>query len=115
MVLFNHGDEDFHVQVGDRIAQIIIQRIMDFSLTEAIQQTPRGVNGFGSTCVNGFNSTDAINLNAETSSVNHMETDDLLLIDTPCDSVIYSCTRSYKNNLSVNVVTRNKYYTLYVT
>ena len=51
-----------------------------FSLTEAIQQTPR--------CVNGFGSTDTIILNAETSSVNHMETNDLLLNDTPYDKAV---------------------------
>ena len=40
------------------------------------------------TSPNGFNSTDAINLNAETASVHHMETDDLLLIDTPYDGAV---------------------------
>jgi dUTP pyrophosphatase len=51
VVLFNHGTEDFAVEKGDRIAQLILERI---SMAEAVEvdelpETTRGVDGFGST------------------------------------------------------------------
>ena len=51
MVLFNFGHEDFHVYIGDRITQLILERI---SMVHAVQvdeltETQRGVGGFGST------------------------------------------------------------------
>ena len=51
VVLFNFGNEEFKVNVGDRIAQLILEQI---SMVEAIQvdelsTTLRGYGGFGST------------------------------------------------------------------
>lgn len=53
MVLFNFGKEDFHVDIGDRIAQLILEQI---SMVPAVQveeltETERGAGGFGSTGV----------------------------------------------------------------
>lgn len=52
-VLFNHSDEDFEVKVGDRIAQIVFEKIYTPELKEVdydeLTSTERGVNGFGST------------------------------------------------------------------
>ena len=53
VVLFNFGSEDFNVEVGDRIAQLILEQI---SMVPAVQveeltETERGVGGFGSTGV----------------------------------------------------------------
>ena len=53
VVLFNHGDEDFQVKMGDRIAQLILEKI-DTPLVEEVQglgETVRGSGGFGSTGV----------------------------------------------------------------
>jgi dUTP pyrophosphatase len=55
VVLFNFGSEDFHVEVGDRIAQLILEQI---SMVPAVQveeltETERGAGGFGSTGVSG--------------------------------------------------------------
>uniref|UniRef100_A0A023F852 Deoxyuridine 5'-triphosphate nucleotidohydrolase n=1 Tax=Triatoma infestans TaxID=30076 RepID=A0A023F852_TRIIF len=54
VVLFNHGPEDFVVKEGDRIAQLICERILYPSLQEVqtIDVTNRGSGGFGSTGVN---------------------------------------------------------------
>ncbi|XP_014245631.1 deoxyuridine 5'-triphosphate nucleotidohydrolase [Cimex lectularius] len=54
VVLFNHGSEDFHVKEGDRIAQLICEKIFYPSLQEVeeIKETERGTGGFGSTGVN---------------------------------------------------------------
>jgi dUTP pyrophosphatase len=51
VVLVNHGDEAFHVAAGDRVAQLLIQRIerAAFVTTEALPRSGRGEGGFGST------------------------------------------------------------------
>ncbi|EUB61043.1 Deoxyuridine 5'-triphosphate nucleotidohydrolase [Echinococcus granulosus] len=53
VILFNFGDEDFHVKRGDRIAQLICERIFIPSLKECqtLDETKRGANGYGSTGV----------------------------------------------------------------
>jgi dUTP pyrophosphatase len=53
VILFNHSDNDFEVKRGDRIAQLILERI---SMAEAVEvedldSTTRGAGGFGSTGV----------------------------------------------------------------
>ncbi|XP_019869645.1 deoxyuridine 5'-triphosphate nucleotidohydrolase isoform X2 [Aethina tumida] len=54
VVLFNHGDNDFAVQPGDRIAQLICEKIYYPKLVEVkeLTDTARGEGGFGSTGVN---------------------------------------------------------------
>ena len=51
VVLFNHGDLPFMVQVGDRIAQLICEKIVYPQLKEVdyLENTKRGKKGFGST------------------------------------------------------------------
>ena len=51
VILFNHGDQMFKVEKGDRIAQLIIEKISQPVIVEvnSIQKTVRGANGFGST------------------------------------------------------------------
>ncbi|KAK2660515.1 hypothetical protein Ddye_007048 [Dipteronia dyeriana] len=53
VILFNHSDVDFEVKVGDRIAQLIIEKIMtpDVLEVEDLDSTVRGEGGFGSTGV----------------------------------------------------------------
>lgn len=51
VVLFNHSNEDFEVAPGDRIAQLICERIIYPKLEEvkSLSDTNRGIGGFGST------------------------------------------------------------------
>ncbi|PPR02483.1 hypothetical protein CVT24_002032 [Panaeolus cyanescens] len=51
VLLFNHSDKDFEVQEGDRIAQLIIERIYTPEVQEVddLEETVRGAGGFGST------------------------------------------------------------------
>ena len=51
VVLFNHSAEDFAVQVGERIAQLILERIETPQVKKgaALEDTNRGARGFGST------------------------------------------------------------------
>ncbi|CAA3005300.1 deoxyuridine 5 -triphosphate nucleotidohydrolase [Olea europaea subsp. europaea] len=53
VILFNHSDVDFEVKTGDRIAQLIIQKIETPEVTEVddLDSTVRGSGGFGSTGV----------------------------------------------------------------
>ncbi|XP_014505322.1 deoxyuridine 5'-triphosphate nucleotidohydrolase-like [Vigna radiata var. radiata] len=53
VILFNHSDLDFEVKVGDRVAQLIIEKIVTPSVTEVddLDETVRGEGGFGSTGV----------------------------------------------------------------
>ncbi|VDL39447.1 unnamed protein product [Hymenolepis diminuta] len=53
VVLFNFGDEDFTVKRGDRIAQLICEKIYLPTLEECsnLGETKRGANGYGSTGV----------------------------------------------------------------
>lgn len=56
VLLFNHNDIDFQVSKGDRIAQLILERIytpeiqvLDDETWETAKSTQRGAGGFGST------------------------------------------------------------------
>jgi dUTP pyrophosphatase len=54
VLLFNHGSDNFQIKTGDRIAQLVIEKIVDdleIRLVENISETDRGSGGFGSTGV----------------------------------------------------------------
>ena len=54
VLLFNHGETDFEVKEGDRIAQLVIERIYTPEVVEVqeLEASVRGAGGFGSTGVN---------------------------------------------------------------
>ena len=51
VVIFNHLNKPFLVSKGDRIAQLIIEKIAMLKLIEVdrLETTKRGINGYGST------------------------------------------------------------------
>lgn len=51
ILLFNHSDEEFKIAPGDRIAQLICEKIEYPELQEldTLDETARGAGGFGST------------------------------------------------------------------
>ena len=51
VILFNFGTEEFAVKKGDRIAQLICERIYlpDLEELPTLDDTERGAGGFGST------------------------------------------------------------------
>lgn len=53
VVLYNSSDVDFDVKTGDRIAQMILEKInrVNVILTKELDDTTRGTCGFGSTGV----------------------------------------------------------------
>ena len=55
VILANFGDEDFEVKKGDRIAQMILERITTPECVEVedLEATERGAGGFGDHCLVG--------------------------------------------------------------
>ncbi|KAF4581150.1 dUTP diphosphatase [Ophiocordyceps camponoti-floridani] len=51
VLLFNHADTAYDVKAGDRIAQLILERIVtpDVVEVEELEESVRGAGGFGST------------------------------------------------------------------
>jgi len=51
VLLFNHADMDYQVKEGDRIAQLIIEKIYTPEILEVeeLEASVRGAGGFGST------------------------------------------------------------------
>ena len=51
VVIYNHGDADFIINNGDRIAQMILSPVVKMELNETndLPKTIRGEGGFGST------------------------------------------------------------------
>jgi len=50
VILVNHGEHDFHIQRGDRIAQMVIASLppVAFAEVQTLDDTARGSGGFGS-------------------------------------------------------------------
>lgn len=50
VVLQNHSDSDYTVRVGDRAAQMLIQRVSEVEITveSTLDKSDRGTGGFGS-------------------------------------------------------------------
>lgn len=49
--LYNNGDTDYYVKVGDKISQLVVMKIEipEIELVDSLEETDRGNNGFGST------------------------------------------------------------------
>ena len=72
VVLFNHGNQDFEVKMGDRIALLILEKI-DTPPVEEVQgldSTVRGTGGFGSIGVKSRNDTGSASKKNETNGKN---------------------------------------------
>jgi len=51
VLLFNHSDSEFQIEPGDRIAQLLIQKVerVEFIPVDQLNETARNEGGFGST------------------------------------------------------------------
>lgn len=52
VVLFNHSQRDFAIKKGDRVAQLILEKIVDDAqivVVDSLEESARGAGGFGST------------------------------------------------------------------
>ena len=59
IVLFNHSNIDFKIEIGDRVAQLILEKIEIAEVVEVceLEDTKRGSGGFGSTGASKFAKT----------------------------------------------------------
>ncbi|XP_046920248.2 deoxyuridine triphosphatase [Dermatophagoides farinae] len=59
VIIFNHGDQAFTVTCGDRIAQLLLEKIITPEVIEVdeLDTTERNAGGFGSTGVSSSSST----------------------------------------------------------
>jgi len=50
-VLINHGNTDFRVEHGDRIAQLVVAPVTRITIqaADSLDDTDRGAGGYGST------------------------------------------------------------------
>jgi dUTP pyrophosphatase len=57
VILFNHGDERFSFSIGDKLAQLIIEKIAHVTMisVRTLDYTNRGADGFGSTGISNLN------------------------------------------------------------
>lgn len=51
IILINHSKTNFHIEKGDRVAQMIFSKVVDVTIqvTDSLSETTRGDGGFGST------------------------------------------------------------------
>ena len=51
IILFNHSDVDFNIKAGDKVAQLILEKIAiaEVEEVESLDETVRGDGGYGST------------------------------------------------------------------
>lgn len=60
VLLINHGDQLFNISDGDRIGQIVFNKVerVEWEPVESLEQTTRGEGGFGSTGTNSKSNDD---------------------------------------------------------
>lgn len=58
IILINHGKQQFHVEKGMKIAQMVIKPVLKVTIKEVVEltDTTRGEGGFGSTGLSSKNS-----------------------------------------------------------
>lgn len=58
IILINHGKQQFHVEKGMKIAQMVIKPVLKVTIKEVVEltDTTRGQGGFGSTGLSSKNS-----------------------------------------------------------
>ena len=51
VLLFNHSNENFNIERGDRVAQLLVQKVesINFLAVDILEETERNEGGFGST------------------------------------------------------------------
>eukprot|EP00798_Chlamydomonas_sp_ICE-L_P021669 gene21669-28686_t len=91
VILFNHSEQDFIVKKGDRVAQLVLERIATPTVIEVddLDGTDRGAGGFGSTVMEvddldgtdrragGFSSTGVAEKNIVSVATSHVGLRDL--------------------------------------
>ena len=100
LVLFNFGDEDFKINMGDKIAQLIFEKTKTLAVIEAnsLEETGRGNKGFGST-----------RINSEEQKLIGQSPDQISSTDQLSDSVQdRKCMKQWKNEPIPHIIKRSQ-------
>ncbi len=89
-ILINHGDEDFVINRGDRIAQMVINKVemIEFEEVETLSETVRGEGGFGHSGV----------------SSDKITTDEPVKAEIEVNDEIFNDINNFKDELSISKV-----------
>ena len=105
VVLFNHSETDFEVKQGDRIAQLILEKIKTPVVQEVqnLGSTERGIGGFGSTGIGPRNEQFKNNMITVSMQTNDQDSDRAVSVkfivpSEPDSSRVNSLTRLSKSN-----------------
>ena len=104
VVLFNFGEEDFKINMGDKIAQLIFEKIKTPTIIDAdsLEETKRGNKGFGST---GINSEDQKNI----SQSPDQKSDQISSADQSSESAPdRKCVKQLKNKPIPHIIERSQ-------
>ena len=100
VVLFNFGDEDFKINMGDKISQLIFENKKTPAIIEAdsLEETGRGNKGFGS-----------IGINSEEQKIIGQSPDQISSADQSSDSAQdRKCVKQLKNEPIPHIIKRSQ-------
>ena len=100
VILFNFGDEDFKINMGDKIPQLIFEKIKTLAIVETdnLEETGRGDKGFGST-----------GINSEEQKIIGQSSDQISSADQSSDSAQdRKCTKQLKNQPIPHTIRRSQ-------
>ena len=104
VVLFDFGEDDFKINMGDKIAQLIFEKIKPLAIVEAdsLEETGQGNKGFGST---GINSEDQKNI----SQSPDQKSDQISSVNQSSNSAQdRKCMKQFKNEPIPHMITRSQ-------
>ena len=87
IILFNHGDERFIFDIGDKLAQLIVEKIALVTLTPvfSLENTDRGDSGFGSTGMSKLNIGIDYSVNDESTEEETSDQEETCTQEETCD------------------------------
>ena len=113
VILFSFGDKDFKINMGDKIAQLIFEKIKTPAIVQAdsLEETGRGNKGFGCT---GINSEDQKNISqspnqkSKSDQVSKSKTDQISIVNQSSDSAQdRKCVKQLKNEPIPHIIKRS--------
>ena len=114
VVLLNFGEEDFKINMGDKIAQLIFEKIKTTEVTEvdSLEETGRGDMGFGSTGLNSSEqkiSSQSPDQKSESDHLSKCKTDQISAANQSSFSAQdRKCMKQFKNEPIPHTITRSQ-------
>lgn len=75
VILINHGKEDFIISSGERIAQLVFNKVeqIEWEVVDSLEETERGEGGFGSTGTKDSDQEGVYNIECSNNNYNFYE------------------------------------------